>query len=329
MRIRILGAGWYGCHIGRSLLASGHHVEIHEIRDHIFAGASGSIPARLHLGFHYPRSRMTRAACQEHQAAFMEEYGFLTAGVPINIYAIADRDSYVDFDQYCRTLQGEVPFIEIQNPGEFGLTGVEGAVLTGERHIVTSRARHFFQHQLDGHVRLDCPPEKFARADFDMTIDCTFGSNSAAGVDRYEPCVVALLKAPTDRAITIMDGPFGSLYPWDEAEGLCSLSSAKWSPFRKDIRTYREARKYLDALQPHEIQDRVIAMIDDFARFYPAVRNYQVDREMLSIRAMPRSGADTRLVDIQRPHENLILVRAGKIDAIIHAERAIREGAGL
>ena len=98
MKIRVLGAGFYGCHIARALLRDGHSVEVHEIAPHIFAGASGAIPARLHIGCHYPRSRLTRAACLDHREAFMAEYGFLTRAVPVNLYAIAANHSLVDLD---------------------------------------------------------------------------------------------------------------------------------------------------------------------------------------------------------------------------------------
>jgi hypothetical protein len=324
MRIRVLGAGWYGCHIASALLADGHQVEVHETARTIFSGASGSIPARLHLGFHYPRSRMTRAACQVHQLGFMEHYGELTAGIRSNLYAIAQDDSLVDFDQYCRTLAGEVPFIPVR-ADEYGLQACEGAVLTGERHIVTDKARAHFEALLGDIVKYEISPEAFSASSYDLTVDCTFAANSAAGVDRYEPCLVLLLKGPCDQAVTIMDGPFGSLYPWDQRLGLSSLSSAKWSPFRKDIGTYAEARKFLDSLHPHEVQDRGIAMIEDFARFYPRINVFQVEHHLLSIRAMPKSGADTRLIDIQRVDPNLIRVRAGKIDAVIHAGNLIRE----
>jgi hypothetical protein len=40
---------------------------------------------------------------------------------------------------------------------------------------------------------------------------------------------------------------------------------------------------------------------------------------------MPLSGADMRLVDVVRLGERLIRVRAGKIDAVLHAEKLIRE----
>lgn len=324
MRIRVLGAGWYGCHIAAAL-AGEHEVEVHESRDDIFRGASGSIPARLHQGFHYPRSRLTRAACLDHSEAFMARYGDLTSGVPVNIYAIAEHHSQVDFAQYLQTLRGEVEFVTIPRPDEYGLHGVEGAVLTGERHIVTSRAREHFKQVLGDRIRYGQPPlQKLDDPAWDWTIDCTFCANEAAGVDRYEPCLVVLLRGPVDKAVTIMDGPFPSLYPWDEEHGLCSLSSALWTPFSKTIRSWIEAQTVLMNAKQRDIRQRGESMIDQMAAFYPAVRDFEVAEWLLSVRAMPLSGADTRLVDVVRLDERVLRVRAGKIDAVLAAEKLVR-----
>lgn len=323
MRIRILGAGWYGCSIGLALHRAGHDVEIHETSSRIFSGASGNIPARLHLGFHYPRSRVTRAACLDHYYAFMERYGALTRGVPINLYAIARDESLVDFDQYRRTLIGEVEFVTVI-PEEYGLEHCEGALLTAERHILSDRARDFFMDELGSIIHLNAPASMVPGAK-EVIIDCTFAAEDAAGVDRYEPCLVLLLEGPVDRAVTIMDGPFCSLYPWDEARGLSSLSSARYTPFSKECRSYGEARALLDGLSPADITQRAEWMLDSMARFYPAIRDYRIAENRLSIRAMPKSGADSRLVDVVRVNPHLIRVRAGKIDAVIHAERMIKE----
>ena len=327
MRVRVLGGGFYGCHIALALINAGCEVELHETGERIMGGASGNIPARLHQGFHYPRSRMTRAACQEHVSAFMGRYGFLTRHVPVNLYAIARDDSLVDFDQYVRTLRGEVDFVPVHDPWEYGLQKCEGAVLTGERHIVTDFARSFFEEQLADVIRLKAPKftGNFADA-WDWTIDCTFCANDAAGVDRYEPCLVVLMVGPVDVAVTIMDGPFGSLYPWREDFGLVSLSSAKWTPFSKTCRTYEEARFVLDRLTKLEIDTQAQAMIDSMAEYYPAiVDRYLIHDHLLSIRAMPASGADSRLIDVFQPSEKMIRVRAGKIDAIIHAGERVKE----
>jgi hypothetical protein len=326
VKIRILGAGWYGCHLGLAFAQSGHRVQVHETRDRIFSGASGNIPARLHLGFHYPRSRMTRAACQEHSEAFMRRYGVLTAGVPVNIYAIARDRSLVDFDQYVRTLQGEVEFVRIADPAEFGLRNVEGAVLTGERHIVTDRARAYFEEMLAGCIRLNCQPcDRLDDPAFDLTIDCTFCAHEDAGVDRYEPCLVLLLEGPTDRAVTVMDGPFPSLYPWDESRNLCSLSSALHTPLSKEIRSWWEAVAAIQDASLHDVHERGRQMLEQMAEFYPEVAAFTPVDYRLSVRAMPLSGADMRLVDVVRLGERLIRVRAGKIDAVLHAEKLIRE----
>jgi hypothetical protein len=40
---------------------------------------------------------------------------------------------------------------------------------------------------------------------------------------------------------------------------------------------------------------------------------------------MPRSGSDARLVDVVRVGERALRIRAGKIDAILHAEQLVRE----
>jgi len=325
MRIRILGAGFYGCHLGLALKRAGMDVEIHEIAPHIFAGASGGIPARLHLGApHYPRSLATRQACMIHNADFMAEYGFLTRAVPINIYAIASDKSLIDFGTYKQIMAG-VEFMTVHDPAEFGLRNVEGAIQVAERHIVTDMAREYFEAELADVLRLNTAFGVVSSDKYAWTIDCTFCANDSAGVDRYEPCLVVLMQGATDQAVTIMDGPFGSLYPWDEAKRLCSLSSALWTPFSKTCKTWAEARELLDGLSPDTIATQICEMRESMAYFYPAVRGYATADYRLSIRAMPLSGADTRLVDVVRVGERALRVRAGKIDAIIAAEKMIRE----
>lgn len=324
MKIRILGSGWYGCSIGLGLLNAGHEVELHEISDHLFAGASGGNPARLHLGFHYPRSGLTQAACQEHYAEFMARYGHLTHGVPINLYAIAAQDSLVDFRSYCDTLRGRVEFIAVQ-PEEHGLQNVEGALLTGERHIVIERARDWFAEQLKSHVQFGVAPGAVDDPRWDATIDCTFCANDSENIDRFEPCVMALLNGPTDTSVTIMDGPFSSLYAWNERQDLSSLTSAKFTPISKTCRSWVEAKAILDAQSQSDLDQRGFLMLRQMADYWPEALNFDIVDYKRTIRAMPRSAADSRLVDVVKIGERALRVRAGKIDAIFHAERVIKD----
>lgn len=326
MRIRVLGAGVYGSHLATALLAdAGHEVALHERADHLFAGASGNIPARLHTGQHYPRSKLTRAACQEHHAEFMARYGDFTRGVPVNIYAIAAHESLVDFGTYRQILRGEIEFVTVARPAEYGLRNVEGAILTGERHILIDRLRDHFTAALAGHVYYGMPPGMVDDPAWDATIDCTFCAHENFGVDRFEACLTVLLEGPADRAVTIMDGPFPSLYPWDEERGLCSLTSAKWTPLAHRT-TWADARHWLDEECPKGlIECHGQEMFDQMAGFYPRLHDeYRIAEYRTAIRAMPRSAADARLCEIIRVGERALRIRAGKLDAIFHAERIVK-----
>lgn len=328
MRVRVLGGGWYGSHIALSLLRRGHDVELHEIAGHLFSGASGSNPARLHLGFHYPRSKLTRAACQEHFSDFMATYGEITRAVPCNIYAVAD-ESALDFGSYLQVLRGDVEFVTVNHPRDFGLKNVEGAVLTGERHVIISEARMYFEHELRNVVRYGLAPNEVNSRDYDWTIDCTFCANDGANIDRYEPCVMGVLESSdADIAVTIMDGPFPSIYPWNEKERLSSLTSAKFTPLAK-VPTWAEAREVLSSTSPAQLYERCVQMFDQMLSFWPAARHkYQLVGHRIGIRAMPSSKADARLVDVVPVGDRALRVRAGKIDAIFLAERVILEQIG-
>lgn len=324
MKIRVLGCGWYGAHLSTALIADGHEVEVHEIADHIFAGASGGNPARCHLGFHYPRSGLTQQACQEHHAEFMEVYGHLTRPVPLNLYCVAAQDSLIDFTNYCNSLRGRVQFVTV-NPAEFGLQNIEGAVLTGERHVVIREARTHFAKVLADRIRFGVSPVIVDDPRWELTLDTTFCANDADNIDRFEPCVTVLLEGPVDRATTIMDGPFPGLYVWDEEAGLSSLTSASLTPISKKCPTWAAAKAVLDGQTAADLCARGQAMMLQMADFWPAVRDlYRIADYKLSIRAMPRSAADARLVDVVRVGERALRVRAGKIDAVFHAERLIK-----
>lgn len=324
MKILILGAGWYGCHLALSLLKDNHEVKICEIKDDIFKGASGANPARIHLGFHYPRSKITRAFCQEHYSDFMKEYGSFTSNVPINIYAIAKTDSLMDYGTYYQIIKNELPVIPIEYPEEYGLKNVEGAILTGERHIIISEVKYYFKSKLKDHIIYNTNqcPDNFKP---DITIDCTFCANESSGVDRYEPCITVLLKGPINKSITIMDGPFPSLYVWNPNAYLSSLTSALYTPLDK-CKTREEAENILSSYKSEDYEDRCYDMMNQMAHYYSNFDDeYKFVRYITGIRAQPKSGSDARFVDVIKLDNNVLRVRAGKIDAVVYAEKLIKD----
>jgi hypothetical protein len=222
-------------------------------------------------------------------------------------------------------LRGEVEFVTVDRPQELGLQAVEGAIQTGERHIVIDLARAYFTSHLGSAVEYRRPRGTVDDPAWELTVDATFCALDAENVDRYEPCLTAILDGETTLiALTIMDGPFPSVYPWNEAEGLSSLTSASLTPLSKTCRTYAEADHIKRHVTMGEARARSQLMLDQIASFWPIAREaYKIVDEKLTIRAMPRSGADARLVDVVRVGERALRVRAGKIDAVFHAERIV------
>src|SRR5262249_3557597 len=114
-----------------------------------------------------------------------------------------------------------------------------------------------------------------------------------------------------------------SVYPWDEANGLSSLTSARWTPLARKP-TWQEARWFLDDIRREELDQAAKQMMIQMEHFYPAFPHlYKVVDYRTAIRAMPRSAADARLIDVVRVGERAIRIRAGKLDAIFHAARTV------
>ncbi len=326
MRIQIKGGGWYGCHLAMALKGE-HEVTLTERAHRLFSGASGANPARLHIGPHYPRSHDTRKACRAHVQQFMKHYGHLTRAIPHNLYAVAAEGSMLDFGTYKGVIGADLPYLLVEDPAELGLQNVEGAIQVSERHILINKARDYFEQELNEIALMstegDC-------TGVDAIIDATFCTQHNIGVARYEPCVTALLMGPTDIAVTIMDGPFPSLYPWDEERRLSSLTSAKWTPLDR-CETWAAANHIIRNTTNTDLEIRCQAMIDQMAQYFPAVRKRKLVEMRTAIRAMPGSAADARLCKVMHvpgsgPYR--LCVRAGKIDAIFEAEAQVREQLG-
>ena len=74
MKIAVIGAGWMGAHISNVLNIKRYDVKIFESKKKIFLGMSGYNTNRLHMGYHYPRSLITRKQSINGYNKFIKEY---------------------------------------------------------------------------------------------------------------------------------------------------------------------------------------------------------------------------------------------------------------
>lgn len=241
MKALVLGAGWYGCHACTVLESMGIAYKICDVANDFFTGSSSKNQNRLHLGFHYPRSFRTREECQNGFEKFMEVYGGFTAEIPKNYYCIEKR-SLMDYNTYKSIYRHEnISFKEepLALPFYYDDSSTEGIIRVDERFIDFRKAGAYFKgllgkNMIDGYSssmlsfidgRASCKGEEF-----DVVIDCTYSTVNSSMF--YETCVslVYELKDPSMFAITVVDGPFWSLYPYDSEGRLYTLTDVEHTP---------------------------------------------------------------------------------------------------
>lgn len=321
--IAIIGGGWFGCHIAACLQKRGVSFTLFEASDRLFNGASGYNQNRLHLGFHYPRSAVTRRQSFEFAQTFMREYPTLSRDIDHNIYAVVSGESLMDWETYRQVVNGP-PWAE-RDPAQFGLRNVEGCLDCTERVILTNKAREYFTRQLQEHLHLGERFEVTRCADFQHIINCTYQTwNPAASDLVYEPCVTLIYETECRDAITLMDGPFYSIYPFED--GTATLYSVRHSRLRVENASDPEgARRRLDAFAMSLGGARwlIEKMEEGISNWLPSFRDrYKYAGWHNAVRAISRDASAARVCKVVQ-QGNVIHVMSGKIDSIFHAESEV------
>ena len=144
--VAVVGGGWYGCHIAHVLRQRGFQIKLFERAPKLFQGASGNNQFRLHAGFHYPRSSLTRMQISSGLLEFNQRLPMFVRKLDKCIYAISDRASLLDFGTFTTIFESErIPFEKI-HARVWGLSGIEGAVHTpAEQLIYVDTPRKFYE----------------------------------------------------------------------------------------------------------------------------------------------------------------------------------------
>jgi len=191
-------------HIGLQLKKQGYEVVIFEKDKDIFMGASGFNQFRLHKGLHYPRSYVTRVQSLKGFDHFMKLYSHLTTQVDYNVYAVATKNSWLDFGTYKQVMDQTKIYNKPFNHTHFGLTNLEGSMLCDERVLYHAAPRKFFKEQFTkDELLLETPVKKaeqvtitsFVSPQYDETEDLEhMSSSSSSDSDSEEEHRMAKIK---------------------------------------------------------------------------------------------------------------------------------------
>ena len=116
MRVAVVGGGVFGCTIAVDLARAGAHVDLFEARSDLLDGATARCQARLHRGYHYPRSDATAVAARDASVEFMARFVDAVWLAPNHFYAIApgSKTTPEEFLAFCDRLG--LPYEVVDKP---------------------------------------------------------------------------------------------------------------------------------------------------------------------------------------------------------------------
>lgn len=254
----VIGAGLYGLYAAWVSGRKGEKVLVLEKEEAAFQRATYINQARVHLGYHYPRSLSTALATAHYFERFVRDFPECIKTDFHQIYATSSRFSWTRADQFekfanaagipCRRAAAEDYFKEGMCDGAF-LTGeatYDAMILKEdllERALNTQNVTILYSSPV---TAVEREAEVYRIRSNDRSFESPYVLNAAyAGVNeicrlagfepfrlKYELCEVILCsvnEAFQDVGITVMDGPFFSIMPFGKS-GLHSLTSVTFTP---------------------------------------------------------------------------------------------------
>lgn len=320
IKVAVIGAGWYGCTTCEELISKGIEFKLYD-QNGIFTGSSSHNQNRIHLGFHYPRSKKTRDICLESYHELVSKYKEAVSNLYKNYYFIADN-SLVDAETYLDIFRNHEDLFHIEEP----CIPIEKTTLcinTKEFYIDHNIVRDKWEEQLSSYLIKERVEEIEEREDgcyvnkirYDLIIDC---SNNELGLmkDVKDEWTMSLIyKSKMDKVIgvTIMDGSFFSIYPYIVEDKLYTLTSVSHItiPSREvDEKLLREKREV--------IEKEVRVHCKEYFE-----QNFEYHGYFISKKTKPITGSDCRDLIIQR-QGNIISVACCKIGGIVKYRNYIR-----
>lgn len=317
----VIGGGFYGSAIAIYLARQRgfQRVALIEKESRLLAHASYNNQARVHNGYHYPRSFTTAFRSRVNLPRFIQDWPQAIQRDFTKLYAIARNNSKVtakQFKRFCQEIGAKIAPADVKLKQLFDPKLIEDVFLVEEYAFDTLRLAQWAKQELKEsgiHVLLETSArsiQKSAHGGLNLilediarnfkTIHCTYlfnctysGLNQLQGDYpgshtrlKHEIAEMALIKMPPemeDLGITVMDGPFFSIMPFP-ARHLHTLSHVRYTPHfnwedKQGIDPYQQLDNY-------DRFSRVDRMMRDVTRYIPAVQKSQYVESLFEVKTV-------------------------------------------
>lgn len=186
----ILGAGIYGLYSAIKCGKVGQKILVLEYDSIPFARATYINQARVHMGYHYPRSLSTAVKSAHYYRRFHEDFGFAIHDQFHQVYATSAAFSWTNAEAFLRFCQaGEIKCEEV-SPNLYFKTGMcDGAFLTEEDTYDAHIIRNYYISELEkvGNVAVKCEArtERIIRTNSEVVVEYTVGDKKFTAATKY------------------------------------------------------------------------------------------------------------------------------------------------
>lgn len=268
----IIGAGIYGLYSALYCAEKGENVIIIEYDSEAMSRASYINQARVHNGYHYPRSYSTAIKSAKYFNRFCKEFDFAIKKKFKKIYATSTTFSWTSADQFKLFCKNANIQCESVHPDKYFNKGtIDGVFETEEYAFDAMLIKDYFLEKLkqyssvkilygsriEGVTNDEVAGLYEIRLESNTTLQSGFILNASyASINqiidifcfdkfriKYEICEITLCKVNkrlSDVGITVMDGPFFSIMPF----GLTKYHSLTSVTFTPHVTSYNELPEF-------------------------------------------------------------------------------------
>jgi len=345
----IIGGGFYGCCLALYLRSISDRVLVVEAADRLMTRASRVNQARIHTGFHYPRSALTAVKSMVLHQRFMQDFPEAVIDDFQMLYAIARRRSKVSANRFHRMFRDIGAPIQPASASQAALfdddmieavfacheTAFDYSILAnrlsarlasaGVEVRLSTELATLTDTQTGIVAGLSDGSEVTARYAFNITYSQVNAVLDKAELPhallKHELTELALVTPPPEldgMGVTVMDGPFFSCMPYP-AEDLYSLTHVRYTPHESWTDETRTGASRI--LSPEHLpQSRVAHMIRDGQRYLPSLANARYEKSLFEVKTIlvKNEHDDGRpILYQQKPADSRVVsILGGKIDNI-------------
>jgi glycine/D-amino acid oxidase-like deaminating enzyme len=295
----VIGGGFYGAQVAIHLAQTARmeRVVLIEREPQLMLRASFNNQARIHNGYHYPRSFTTAYRSRVNYSRFMKDWPSVVENTVTHYYAVA-QDSKVSpqhFERFCAEIGAPLRPAPPHVQALFDMQRVarvyaveeaafDATLLAREASKRLERAGvdAHFSTQVSGVTRSSgrlCVTSPAQRFDARIAFNCCYsGLNQIGGAFegthtrlKHEITEMALIEVPEplrSAAVTVVDGPYFSVMP-APAHKLHTLSHVRYTPHCSW--TDEAGDDPYQRLSEYPKESRADRMLRDAARYLPVL----------------------------------------------------------